>query len=240
MENKALFSQEQKQAFIKSVKTSSKKRTDILNNGMKLRNAFIFGYLDVSRAPLRGIGGFVGNSVEVRGKCIDDIIEPFCRERIFNAKSIAEFDEKHEEMCEKIKTYYASQGYSAFTVGKAQKWINMAIKYACIYDKDDAAELGKIFSYCHIPIDRYVSNSIVKLNVTLPEYDGFVMSKFNGEFDAEKSNYSWSKIDNYNVYLTCQKDIRKALRNKNVTIPLQWEYDEWLKANDAKENKNWQ
>ena len=144
-----------------------------------------------------------------------------------------EFDRAHEKLSEIIQKFYRRHHYDGFTVGKTQKWINMALKYACIYDKKDAEMLGHIFGYCHVPIDRYVANPIVlELGVVLPQYDGFKMPK-RVIFDAAKCNYSWSKIDNYDAYLICQKSIREKLHQKHLAkCALEWEFVCWLREKE--------
>ena len=153
----------------------------------------------------------------------------YCENTLLSAQSEDTFDKGHEKLCEIIKKFYNDRGYIDFTVGKAQKWINMALKYACIYDNEDAEKLQGIFQYCHVPIDRYVANPIVnELRVDLPGYSGFKMPKCV-PFDAEKCNYSWSKIDDYSDYLACQKSIREVLRKKSpAQCALEWEFIEWL------------
>ena len=227
------FSDEQRKAFAGSIKTGKKKREAILENGMSLEDAFVYAYLDVSRAPLRGIGKYVGDPVKVRNQCISEQIRPFCEKELVSVQDECEFDCAHEKLSEIIREFYRRHYYDGFTVGKTQKWINMALKYACIYDKKDAEMLGHIFSYCHVPIDRYVANPIVReLGVALPQYDGFKMPK-RVTFDAVKCNYSWSKIDNYDDYLTCQKAIRKALRLENpMQCALEWEFSCWLREKE--------
>ena len=223
-----LFSYEQKEKFIGSVKAGKQKRSEILEKGMTLKEAFYYGYLDVSRAPLQGIKQFVDNTVNSRNGCIEEIFQ-YCENTLLSAQSEDTFDKGHEKLCEIIKKFYNDRGYIDFTVGKAQKWINMALKYACIYDNEDAEKLQGIFQYCHVPIDRYVANPIVnELRVDLPGYSGFKMPKCV-PFDAEKCNYSWSKIDDYSDYLACQKSIREVLRKKSpAQCALEWEFIEWL------------
>lgn len=227
------FSDEQRKAFAGSIKTGKKKREAILENGMSLEEAFAYAYLDVSRAPLRGIGKCVGDPIKVRNQCISDEIHPFCENELASVQDEYEFDCAHEKLSEIIREFYRRQHYDGFTVGKTQKWINMALKYACIYDKKDTEMLGHIFGYCHVPIDRYVANPIVlELGVVLPQYDGFKMPK-RVTFDAAKCNYSWSKIDNYDAYLTCQKSIREKLHQKHLAkCALEWEFACWLQEKE--------
>ena len=230
---KGLFSDEQKAKFIGSLKAGKQKRAEILEKGINLKEAFYYGYLDVSRAPLKGIKQFVGNTVKARNDCIEEIFQ-YCENTLLSAQSEDTFDKGHEKLCEILKKFYNDRGYIDFTVGKAQKWINMALKYACIYDNEDAEKLQGIFQYCHVPIDRYVANPIVnELGVNLPRYNGFQMPK-HVPFDAGKCNYSWSKINDYSDYLNCQKYIREALRKVNpMKYALEWEFIKWL---DEKNN----
>lgn len=225
-----LFSDEQKREFIGSVKTGKQKHKDILENGMSLEEAFRYAYLDVSRAPLRGIAKFVDSPSEVRDQCIAEKILPFCKDRLLSSQCESGFDRAHQELSAIIKAFYTEKGYGDFTVGKTQKWINMALKYACIYDTEDAEVLQHVFHFCHVPIDRYVANPLVnELGVALPEYDGFVMPK-RVPFDAAKCNYTWSRFDNYSDYLACQSSIREVLRhNSPEQCALAWEFVWWMR-----------
>lgn len=230
---KMLFTRDKQERFVGSVRTGKKTRESILKQGMPFANAFFYAYTDVARSPLKGIGSVSGGSQKAKETCIQSIIVPFCVQTLFRAENADEFDNGHQELCVKIHDFYAERGYEAFTIGKAQKWINMALKYACIYDVEDVDQLSLILPYCHVPIDRYIANSIVnKLKVELPEYEGFKMPKISGnrEFSAEARNYSWSRIDNYLAYIACQQAIRNALKAKaSEQTPLEWEFDCWLK-----------
>ena len=243
-----LFSDEKRKEFSGSIRTGKNKRKAILENGMSLEEAFSYAYLDVCRT-LRGIK-CVGDPIEVRKQCISKILtfcegDPievrkqciskiltFCENDLNDLSHVQcekDFDFAHKKISEIIREFYSENNYDGFTVGKTQKWINMAFKYACIYDKKDAKMLSRIFNYCHVPIDRYIATPIVnELGVALPKYDGFKMPK-HVAFDVSKCNYSWSKIDNYDDYLTCQKSIREVLRRNNQPQnALEWEFACWL------------
>lgn len=224
-----LFSDEKRKEFSGSIRTGKNKRKAILENGMSLEEAFSYAYLDVCRT-LRGIK-CVGDPIEVRKQCISKILT-FCENDLNDLSHVQcekDFDFAHKKISEIIREFYSENNYDGFTVGKTQKWINMAFKYACIYDKKDAKMLSRIFNYCHVPIDRYIANPIVnELGVALPKYDGFKMP-IHVAFDASKCNYSWSKIDNYDDYLACQNSIREALRRDNPpTNALEWEFTYWM------------
>ena len=233
---KGLFTEKQKQEFIGSVRAKKTKRETILRDGLSLPEAFTCAYLDVARAPLRGIAKAVGgDSKKVREECIEEIIVPLCTGSLLKAKCTVDFDNAHKELGDRIREYYDEKKYEFFIVGKTQKWINMALKYACIYANEYAGELQEIFRYCHIPIDRYIANPIAReLQVPLPEYKGFVMPPCD-IFDANKHNYSWSKIDDYQAYLTCQNAIREALgQSTPAKCALEWEFEWWLKEKQKK------
>lgn len=230
-----LFEQADKEEFIKSVKTGKERQKEILNNGMSLTEAFRFGYLDVARAPLRGIGKILKEGSNItRENCIKKIVLFLQRVLVF-CKSQSEFDDKHRELCEEISNYYADEGYSVFTVGKAQKWINMGLKYACIYNNEED-RLCNIIGYCHVPIDRYMAYHIDReLNVTLPEYQGFKKPRA-GWADRKSCDYAWSKIESYDEYLTCQKRIREVLdKQRSGKCPLEWEFQVWI--NEKRKDK---
>ncbi|MGN1443442.1 MAG: hypothetical protein ACI4XE_06300 [Acutalibacteraceae bacterium] len=232
-----LFTKEERIEFIDNVKAGKAKKENILQNGMSIEEAFVYGYLDTARAPLRGIGKVIKDTVLTRNNCINQRIVPFCRKELFLVDNQTEFNEKHEYLCRIIKEAYEEEDYQDFTVGKAQKWVNMALKYACIYNIDDTSYLSNIFPYCHVPIDRFIADCIVNdLNVALPVYDGFSMPK-KRPFSAERCNYSWSNIDSYDEYLVCQEKIKSELRNRSpVCNSLKWEYDEWLKEKERKKS----
>lgn len=110
----------------------------------------------------------------------------------------AEFDELHKTACYDL--IYSFKG-QLFTVGQAQKWINMSFKYLHLLDYPD---MQKVYEYCHIPIDNYI------LNIT-----NYTMSN------------AWSKVDNYQEYLEYQNWFRSKYPDD---IPLDKEFYLWLDA----------
>lgn len=225
------FTEENRKEFVESIKTGKAQRNLILEQGMSWEEAFNYAYLDVSRTPLKGIGESLNCSTEVaRKECIDKLVRE--KERLLKVTDQEQFDEIHKECCEMIDEHYKQHGYNEFYVGKAQKWINMALKYICIYWRGEEKDLEKIAEYCHVPLDRYIADPIVnKLNVDLPQYEGFKMPQ-KRPFSAENSNYSWSKITDYREYLKCQCDIKNALgKNKAALL---WEFEQWLDEKNKK------
>jgi len=113
-------------------------------------------------------------------------------------KSQTEFDELHKAACYDLISSFGGQ---TFTIGQAQKWINMTFKYLHLLDYQ---EVQKVYEYCHIPIDSYI------LNIT-----DYTLSK------------AWSKVDDYREYLDYQIWFRNAYPND---IPLDKEFYLWLEA----------
>lgn len=200
---------------------------------LSIRNAMISAYLDVCRGPLRGIRRIIQEynsdftSFIVRNKFIDEIFIPRVDEL---SNSECDFDKWHKELSDKIIEFYKEYGYEDMTYGKAQKWINMSIKYIILYTVSYQEKLMKYKYEFHVPIDRYVAPSIAGLIGFLPNDNSDKdLNHIDGSFDAEKQNYCWSNIDNYYDYLRCQKEIRNSLPTK---APLKWEYDEWKKEKE--------
>lgn len=107
-----------------------------------------------------------------------------------------EFDVLHKEMCINLVDSFRSQ---KFTIGQAQKWINMVFKNLHLLDWKP---VDRIYEYCHVPIDSYM------LNIT-----NYQISK------------PWSKLEDYQEYLEYQIWFRNTY---SEDIPLDKEFYLWL------------
>lgn len=113
-----------------------------------------------------------------------------------NITTQKQFDIIHEEACNELIKAFSIQ---PFTIGQAQKWINMTFKYLYLLEYE---KIDSVYEYCHVPIDSYM------LNIT-----NYSMSK------------PWSKLNDYKEYLNYQI----WFRNKyNDSIPLDKEFYLWL------------
>lgn len=117
------------------------------------------------------------------------------------------FDKLHEDACEALVEEFKKNRYDGFTIGQAQKWINMTFKYLNLLDYND---IEKIYEFCHIPIDRYILEYML------------------GENIIEKENFKkviyWSKIEKYQDYFEIQEKFRDNCKGK---IPLDEEFEIW-------------
>ena len=147
---------------------------------------------------MRTIRGFSNNSNHNR---ITEQTRKTLRRNILNFFEIknlnqTKFDSYHKKSCEDLIVAFEDQ---LFTIGQAQKWINMTFKYLNLLNYDG---IEYVYEYCHVPIDNYV------LNIT------------NYKLDK-----AWSKLNNYDEYLDFQKLFRNKYKN---SIPLDKEFYLWL------------
>lgn len=149
----------------------------------------------------------------------------------------SDFDDWHKAKCEEIKEKmngnYETVNNSdekileeSFTIGQAQKWVNMTLKYLWLLD---ALPKNICEKDLHIPIDSYIIEIA---------YDN--KNKFENALGLEeKPEESWSKLSKYEDYFKIQKAIRKAIKTNttNETIPIKWESLAWIEVAEKQANK---
>ena len=108
-----------------------------------------------------------------------------------------DFDKWHRDLATSLREEY--KGFSAFTYGCAQKWINMAFKY--LYAITDFSDLlhhpeikVSVFRDCHNPIDNYV----------IENAEGYLQVK-------PQWKVKWSKLDSYDQYLKYEETLREKV-----------------------------
>ena len=109
------------------------------------------------------------------------------------------FDLFHDSLCEQfikdLIPYYSNASY-----GNAQKLINMTFKYLSCYS--DFMDYSDLFSYCHMPIDSIILDSLESigvLGVKNQKYCGIPWTKFN------KNDYL-ELVNNYRKTIMVIKD----------------------------------
>jgi hypothetical protein len=145
---------------------------------------------------------------DVDGKKLRDEIARKLEEetRTLLEKGVAnqkQFDLWHLRVCKMIQEHYAVNGVE-LTVGQAQKWVNMMLKYLFVADAPGSADM---FYFCHVPIDSYI------------------IAAAEQQLKLKRPAMPWSKITEYDSYLAYQKELRIRLGN---TAPLEWEFKTWL------------
>jgi len=115
------------------------------------------------------------------------------------------FDTWHRETCEQLCRAYADAGYPKFTIGQAQKWLNMAVKYVFVFGEARLPGYERFFRLAHVPIDNIILQSRA--------FDGL-----------RTFRERWSRIRDYADYLAFQQSVRERFPN---SAPLAVEFWEW-------------
>lgn len=103
---------------------------------------------------------------------------------------------------------------TTFTVGLAQKWVNMTLKYLWILGVLDDEYDEKL----DIPVDSYIIQEITKLGINT-------------------KNIKWSTWNNLNEYKDIQKQLKIALLEKKGYTAIRWENEQWVEAVCAKNDE---
>ena len=136
-------------------------------------------------------------------RCIIELLENY---PLIKLRRFESFDEWHKEAIYKIiriskGKYKLFEGSKFLTVGQAQKWLNMSIKYMEMMGLlNDNIERELI----HIPIDNYIIDAAKKLD-RISELYSVVGLGIEPNFRV-----AWSRINNYKEYLKYQKKYERS------------------------------
>lgn len=115
------------------------------------------------------------------------------------------YDNWHQKKCDEIVVLFNNDlGYKEFYLGHAQKWINMSLKYCLAIGDDVFKGITQNINFLHIPIDNVIQDRLLI------------------EFKVTKIIGAWSKINNYEIYLNYQKEVREKIGGK---IPIIVEFE---------------
>lgn len=117
--------------------------------------------------------------------------------------TVNEFDIWHKDTCTQLQKQYSNSGIT-LTIGQAQKWINMTIKYLYVVGYND---FKTAFPFLHIPIDNVI------------------LYAAKDKLDIPKLTESWSKLDSYKQYIDYQNELRNKIKECE---PLRWELRYWI------------
>lgn len=146
-------------------------------------------------------------------------------------KKISDYDNAHRDLCNKIMKIYAVNGTYLYagsgiykddnrkmTIGIAQKWINMSVKY--FYLLSFVNDKSSLFSSS---FHNYIKDFHVPL-------DSIMLDRIDKKLKINKKDFgieSWSKADNYDAYLEYQNAVKDKIP-KEYQSALDWECDTWL------------
>ena len=180
-----------------------------------------------------------------------DKVTGIIHNHIYNSKVFKDFDDWHKDTCRAIIEIYRPESANEsklvrrvgrrrtedpadLTLGQAQKWLNMTLKYIWLLNRFGLLDNGlsefilqnqKMF---HVPLDSNLIRYIKQSSVRGKSFDGNGLSR---EYSMEGfDSCEWSKIPqlNYDNYQNYQKAIRDDLKEK--LSPLEWELKHWRKA----------
>lgn len=191
-------------------KKSSEEDKDKANNFIDSKNELIKNICENILSPIKTKEG----EISFKNSDFDDWHKAKCREIInFMNNSI---DKSNTKILKKD-----------FTIGQAQKWVNMTLKYLWLLN---ALPTGVKPEYLHVPIDSYIIEIA---------YDN--KNKFENALGLleKKPKKSWSKLPEYKKYFKIQEAIRKAIKTNttNKTIPIKWESLAWIEVAEKQANK---
>ncbi len=172
-------------------------------------------YLTTSRV-LHGMGVYTDTQKIVIKNRAAAIILHFVNNISFREMEEAEFDNAHAEVCGLLLEYYGQLNPAVhFTIGTAQKWINMTLKHMIMFHLIEINEWRATlqflnnYKHFHIPIDSYIKDN--------ENIRGIYLEKFD--------DIAWSNIDDYAAYI----ELQNQLRTEYGPL-LDFEFDVWMKA----------
>lgn len=107
---------------------------------------------------------------------------------------------------------------SGFTVGNAQKFLNMLMKdlYACLsMDSTFLPGYEDYFKFCHMPLDSYILRFVDDI-------------RYREMIKKPVRSYTWGNMSSYDSYMDEQNDIRNYVKKYNPAVTvLQTEFVIW-------------
>lgn len=162
-------------------------------------------------------------SLKQKGK---DLIVGFLNE--LNNGEIKNYNDAHKKLCNDILNNYSNEDiykadkngkFRKMSIGIAQKWINMSVKYVYVL-KSTCFEATDFFEN---HFDEYSDNFHIPL-------DSIMIEKIKTDLGIDSEKYditTWSSIADYNKYIEYQTAIKELLKNE-LQAPIDWENNVWL------------
>lgn len=156
-------------------------------------------------------------------ECLIKNLHTICETEKFEADT---FDAWHKKTAFELVEKYAGYNQSGnvpFTVGCAQKWINVALKYLYvlndIYFWWEKTPNPEVFRFCHIPIDSYVVKNAACIFGISPEWET-----------------AWSKLDDYDKYMSFQRQLMSRAKSLDICL-LDLDFVLWARTEDECKDK---
>ena len=124
------------------------------------------------------------------------------------ADNQAMFDAWHHDACLRLCALYADSGFPSFSVGQAQKWLNMVFKYVHVFGEDRLPGYERLYGFGHVPLDNIMLSQLRR-------------------YGAPQLSGAWSRIRDYGEYMRFQEWMRHRFPG---SAPLAVEFGLWLTA----------
>ena len=154
-----------------------------------------------------------------------------------------DYNEWHEKLCDNIEKCFedvnndfeAANKKKAFTYGNAQKWVNMTIKYICIFDALCEKDVfhKAINRYCkqfQIPVDSYIIEALWSdQDIYFPN------AKRDRKYtDGNVKGWSCWEDSEYKDFI---KSIDSNSKLKSERSVLVWENRKWIEQSEIRKGK---
>jgi hypothetical protein len=137
---------------------------------------------------------------------LDERVADLLRPIIIDSQS--SFDGWHRQLATDLCAYYRRAGFGSFTIGQAQKWINMTLKYAVIFGDERIPGVSRLYPWLHVPIDNFVLDAIQLAG-------------------GPRLNSRWSRTADYSEYFAVQLWFRRSFPQEE---PLSVEFHFWAEG----------
>ena len=178
---------------------------------------------------------------QAKEKAKGEILRPLIQKILTNSLLEEGWHKKAcTDICEvfnKEKKIRCKNRDSAFTIGNAQKWVNMTFKYlyliaVAFQELEETRNKGWVKNVVeksekfHVPVDSYILQKLKKAGEKNVKGRG---EEYYYVDAADNDKKTWSSIDRYDLYEEIQRKIAdsvpKEYSNKNI---LEWENDAWI------------
>jgi hypothetical protein len=126
------------------------------------------------------------------------------------ARSCAAFDRWHRSLTTDLIRSFTRSGFVGFTVGQAQKWINLSLKFAIVRRRVGLISDGDfvaVHRFAHAPVDHIFLSALKE-----------ECNKSGLDAPLFRAGRRWSRIASYDEYLRFQQWLRDTFPRPPLVI----------------------
>ena len=83
-----------------------------------------------------------------------------------------EFDKGHKKTCEELIRLFEKVADYKISIGQAQKWVNMSLKYWFAIGEKRIPRVEKNYEYYHVPLDNIIQENFTNMALISLKQDG--------------------------------------------------------------------